>query len=150
MTQRYNNQEDNQEFSQEYNQEYNQEYRRVDRYRNRATLEIGHANHIHTITSNAVEAQKIAVRVEKYEDIDWVFEGDTITYTIKLCNECGIELADAIFVDNIPEGLRYEFGSFKVNGHIKNPHISGRRITYKLAKFDRHSEVIITFKVKVL
>lgn len=129
----------------------NYDDRRKNEYKNKASVEVcNNGGEAHKVTSNEVEAKKLALRVLKYEDVCLVFEGDTITYTIKICNDSYVDLFDVEFEDNIPHGLRYEANSFKVNNHLKTPHLNGQKLSYRINKLDERSETTICFKVKVL
>lgn len=66
----------------------------------------------------------------KTQSATLLFPGDTQTYTITATNVVGIILNSVTFTDTIPTGLTFVLGSFKVNGVVKTPTISGQNLSY--------------------
>lgn len=79
--------------------------------------------------SNTVTAAAgAALAPVKTQSATLLFPGDTQTYTITATNVVGIILNSV--TDTIPTGLTFVPGSFKVNGVVKTPTISGQNLSY--------------------
>lgn len=119
-------------------------------YKNKAELEVTACGDTHTICSNEVEAKKVVIELVKSQTKTCVFKGDTIVYTIKICNKGKVDIHNAVFSDDIPEGLKFVNGTFTVGGETKTPSAYGNKLTYTIAKIDAEDDVTITFSATVL
>lgn len=81
-----------------------------------------------------------------------VHVGDLISYTIVVENIITdpSEVQEVTLTDAIPEGLKYQLGTLKVNGISKSDgHIEGQILTIDLATLNENEQVTVTFDVKI-
>lgn len=118
-------------------------------FKNTAEIKVTACGDDHTIYSNEVETQKLVIRVEKFCNKECVFKDDVIEYTIRIHNDCSVNIKDAEFCDDIPEGLEFIHNSLYINDDQVTPKMYGNKLTAPIEKLNPHSQTIICFKVKV-
>ena len=121
----------------------------ISEFKNKAELLVCCDGRTVKVESNTVEAKKLDIKIKKFEDKKCVIAGDTITYTCIIKNDSHMMLDNVQFVDHFSKGLKYEPGTFKVNGHEKHPTVKGNDIFYDIKNFEK-GEIEIAFKCKVL
>lgn len=117
--------------------------------RNQACVELELCGKKRKLESNEVKAEIINIKITKEQSCGFVFKGDEVEYTIKICNESNVDLYDLEFKDNIAKSTEYEPGSFKVNGKKENPDVDDHTIEYEIPELKAKEEIVITFEVKV-
>ncbi|MDD5360310.1 MAG: hypothetical protein PHI02_08585 [Sulfurovaceae bacterium] len=96
-----------------------------------------------TITSQ--EENKIWV--EKSVDKSVVGIGEIVRYTIKIHNDETVAVDNIVLNDLMPQGVKYEAGTFKVNGMSVIPTLSidGTELSTTISTIASHGQVEITF-----
>jgi len=122
----------------------------AEKFINKSELEICNGECRVVIESNVVEAEKLAIKLEKFESKKCVVKGDIEKYTIKIKNDSCFEIKDALFKDLIPFGLKYIKDSFTVNGKHEKAAVMGQSLVFKFEKICCGEEVIVSFETEVL
>lgn len=101
------------------------------------------------VTVTAQEQSKIWV--EKSVDKSFVGIGELVRYTIKVHNDGSTVASNVKLYDLMPKGLKYEAGTFKVNGMSTTPtlSISGTELSTTIPTIASHGVAEITFMAVV-
>lgn len=118
--------------------------------RNKAFLEVEINGRKQVLESNEVCLDKIKLSIFKSADCRYVYEGEIVKYTIKVCNESDVRVEEIEFKDTLANGTAYVQNSFKVDGKHEKPEIHGQTLEYKFHEMSHKADHTITFEVKVL
>ncbi len=78
-----------------------------------------------------------------------VVSGQQVDYQIVIKNPNSTSFSNVKFMDNIPSGMNYITGTFKVNGSTQTPTISGNVLSYIISTLPGSGSVTIDFSVTV-
>ena len=121
----------------------------MDLIKNRALVELELCEQTVEIASEPVETTPISLKVTKTQDCDFVFIGERIKYTVIIENECGGELHNLKFKDELDECLEFVEGSFRVGDEPATPEIVDGVLEYMIAELPSCETLAITFEVVV-
>jgi len=114
---------------------------------NKATVELEFCDGIKIVESNTTEAQAIKLVLEKTQDCDFVLVGHKIKYTVRILNECEVELHDVIFKDILDDCVEFVEGSFEIDGEVKTPEVEEGILKFIFPVLEKE-ETVITFEVE--
>lgn len=97
---------------------------------NKATGSFSISGTNYNVESNIVTAELLlSITMVKSQSLLIVNSGDTQTYTIVITNPNIFTVDNFAFSDIIPAGMSYVTGTFKINGTVVTPTISGNTIS---------------------
>ncbi len=97
--------------------------------------------------ANVVESSALFVTKEASKSKASI--GDFIKFKIKVTNNTNVKQKDITFVDDLPLGLKYKSGSFKVDGTKETPIYNGNSLRFKIKSLDENRVVEITYIAQV-
>jgi len=91
------------------------------------------------------------IAIEKKVSSDRVEVGDVVRYEVRIKNNSGRILTDAVIHDQLPFGMKYEPGSCRVNGEKYKDPDGGRGplLAFKIGLFPVDQEIVLTYVVRV-
>ena len=117
---------------------------------NKAFLNVQFCGRRHTIESEEIKLQKLAVEIEKHgPSCPYVLEGETVEFRIMVRNKSDIELRGVEFVDPLHSDFEYVPHSFRVDGRHERPHLRRGELSFRFGRFGPHCEHEITFRVRI-
>ena len=115
---------------------------------NRALIELDLCGTAFEIASEPVETTPVKIKVTKTQDCEFVLIGEHIKYAVTIENECGGELHNVKFKDELDECVEFVEGSFRVGDEPATPELVGRTLEYVISELPSCETVEITFEVK--
>lgn len=104
-----------------------------------------------TIKSNTVETLlTLAPTIVKAVDKLTANIGDTLSYTVTVTNISLTEIKNIAFTDTIQAGATYIDSSFKVDGKVQTPTITGTTLAYTIPTIGPLASSVITFQVTIV
>jgi uncharacterized repeat protein (TIGR01451 family) len=99
------------------------------------------------VNATVVSQEKSNIWVEKSIDKPVVGIGEIVRYTIKVHNDGTIAASNVVLYDLMPRGVKYEVGTFKINGMSVTPTLSidGTELSTTISTILPHSVAEITF-----
>ena len=118
-----------------------------EKIKNKTLIEVELCGDKIEIASNTVETTPVKLMITKAADCDFVVIGERIKYTVTIKNECGGDLQNLKFKDELDECVEYVEGSFKVGDDEKEPELIDRMLTYEIEELKSCEKLEITFEV---
>ncbi|MCL2755681.1 MAG: hypothetical protein FWE45_01365 [Firmicutes bacterium] len=119
----------------------------MEKIKNRALVELDMCGEKVEVASEPIETTPVKVRVTKTQECDFVVIGEKIRYKVEIENECGGDLYNIKFKDELDECCEFVEGSFMVDGHEREPEIIEGAIEYVIEELESCGKVEITFEV---
>ncbi|MEG0109520.1 MAG: hypothetical protein RR675_00250 [Oscillospiraceae bacterium] len=103
-----------------------------------------------TGTSNEVISTMVTnLELCKTQSLTVVKSGGTQAYTVTIKNANSIAATNVEFMDNIPVGMSYVTGTFKVNGAVTTPVLTGNILKYVIPSIGANITTTVEFTVMV-
>lgn len=119
----------------------------MDLIQNKALVELELCGQTVEIASEPIETTPISLKITKTQDCDFVFIGERIKYTVIIENECGGELHNLVFKDELDECLEFVEGSFYVGDEPATPELVDGVLEYVIEELPSCETLEITFEV---
>jgi len=114
---------------------------------NRALVELDLCGTTVEVASEPVETTPVKVKVTKTQDCEFVLIGERIKYTVFIENECGGELHNVKFKDELDECVKFVEGSFRIDDEQKEPEVVDGVLEYVIEELPSCKTLEINFEV---